>query len=198
MSFSLDFVWINEQYVIVMESFTTRVLYENIQDISPYYVDNYVIKPIQIFKNPFKNENDKIILCDLYYINYLTYPPELIISENNKRENFDTYMEKYSGRIFKITQTYVVVKNLFREHKQMCKYIGIDVFGKQNEYSIFAEKENVYNYVWMSRYILYQLSSTDIEWGELLLVTNEEEDITDKMINMDMAPIDELLNDMIL
>ena len=62
--------------------------------------------------------------------------------------------------------------------------MGIDILGRNGEYSIYTQKENVYNYVWMSRYILYNLSNYDIEFGELLLIT--EDDIINEFEKINM------------
>jgi len=190
----IDYVWVNEEYEISMESIHSDITYDTLFNIPPYCFDNIMIKPNQVFRNPFKSANDLIVLCDVYYVNNLTEPPEIILSEHNQRNAFNEYMSQYSGATFKISQKYNSVKNLFRQHKEMCNYIGIDVFGKPCEYSIFTEKENVYNYVWVSRYILFQL--TDIEWGELLLIPNMEEDISNKVKSMEMSCIDELFDTM--
>jgi hypothetical protein len=190
----IDYVWVNEEFEISMESIHSDITYDTLFNIPPYCFDNIMIKPNQVFRNPFKSANDLIVLCDVYYVNNLTEPPEIILSEHNQRNAFNEYMSQYSGATFKISQKYNSVKNLFRQHKEMCNYIGIDVFGKPCEYSIFTEKENVYNYVWVSRYILFQL--TDIEWGELLLIPNMEEDISNKVKSMEMSCIDELFDTM--
>tara|TARA_B110000977_G_scaffold192863_1_gene266993 strand:+ start:85 stop:672 length:588 start_codon:yes stop_codon:yes gene_type:complete len=174
----LDYVWVNEKYEIVSETLTYIKKYDKVEDIPSIYIENIMIKPNKIFKNPFKTDKDKIILCDLYYINMLTEPIELFISEKNKRKELDLFMKDYPNSSFKITQKYNINNNIFLEHKRLCKYIGIDIFARNGEYSIFTEKENVYNYVWLSRYILSKLSPLDIEFGELLLITNTEEDIT--------------------
>jgi len=192
----LDYVWVNEEYEISMESISSNILYDNINDIPPYCFDYSMIKPNQVFRNPFKSANDLIILCDVYYLNNLTEPPQIIISEHNQRKSFNDYMEQYPNKIFKITQKHD--KTLFRQHKQMCNYAGIDIFGRPCEYSIFTEKENVYNYVWVSRYILHQLSLGQVEWGELLLIPNTEEDIENKVKSLDMGCIDELFDTLIL
>jgi len=192
----LDYVWVNEEYEISMESISSNILYDNINDIPPYCFDYSMIKPNQVFRNPFKSANDLIILCDVYYLNNLTEPPQIIIAEHNQRKSFNDYMEQYPNKIFKITQKHD--KTLFRQHKQMCNYAGIDIFGRPCEYSIFTEKENVYNYVWVSRYILHQLSLGQVEWGELLLIPNTEEDIENKVKSLDMGCIDELFDTLIL
>tara|TARA_B110000503_G_C7153955_1_gene416411 strand:- start:1104 stop:1694 length:591 start_codon:yes stop_codon:yes gene_type:complete len=192
----LDYVWVNEEYEISMESISSNILYDNINDIPPYCFDYSMIKPNQVFRNPFKSANDLIILCDVYYLNNLTEPPQIIIAEHNQRKSFNDYMEQYPNKIFKITQKHD--KTLFRQHKQMCNYAGIDIFGRPCEYSIFTEKENVYNYVWVSRYILHQLSLGQVEWGELLLIPNTEEDIENKVKSLDMCCIDELFDTLIL
>lgn len=191
----LDYVWINEEYEITMQSIESEILYDtNIPYLSLSH--DMIVKPTQIFRNPFKSANDLIVLCDVYYVNNLSEPPEIVIADYNQRKSFNEYMEPYCGATFQITQKHN--KNLFREHKQMCNYIGIDVFARPNEYSIYTEKENVYNYVWVSRYILHQLSLGDVEWGELLLIPNMEEDIGNKVKSLDMSCIDELLDDMYL
>ena len=190
----LDYVWVNEDYEIRMESIESEIIYNNIPYLS--LSEEIIIKPNQQFRNPFKSANDLIVFCDVYYVNNLSDPPEIIIAEYNQRKSFDEYMEYHSGNTFQITQKHN--KNLFRQHKQMCNYIGIDIFARPNEYSIYTEKENVYNYVWVSRYILHQLSLGDIEWGELLLIPNMEEDIGNKVKSLDMSCIDELLDDMYL
>lgn len=192
----LDYVWVNEEYEISMESISSNILYDNINDIPPYCFDYSMIKPNQVFRNPFKSANDLIILCDVYYLNNLTEPPQIIIAEHNQRKSFNDYMEQYPNKIFKITQKHD--KTLFRQHKQMCNYAGIDIFGRPCEYSIFTEKENVYNYVWVSRYILHQLSLGQVEWGELLLIPNTDEDIENKVKSLDMGCIDELFDTLIL
>jgi hypothetical protein len=192
----LDYVWVNEEYEISMESISSNILYDNINDIPPYCFDYSMIKPNQVFRNPFKSANDLIILCDVYYLNNLTEPPQIIIAEHNQRKSFNDYMEQYPNKIFKITQKHD--KTLFRQHKQMCNYAGIDIFGRPCEYSIFTEKENVYNYVWVSRYILHQLSLGQVEWGELLLIPNTEEDIENNVKSLDMCCIDELFDTLIL
>ena len=78
----------------------------------------------------------------------------------------------------------------------MCNYVGVDVFGRPGEYSIYTSKENVYNYVWISRYILYQLSLEDIDWGDLLLVKNEEDELSNQVTQMEMNPLDQMLENM--
>jgi hypothetical protein len=188
----LDYVWVNEDYEITMQSIESEILYNTIPYLS--LSDDRIIKPNQQFRNPFKSANDLIVFCDVYYVNNLSDPPELIIADYNQRKSFDTYMEQYSGNTFQITQKHN--QSLFRQHKEMCNYIGLDVFARPNEYSIYTEKENVYNYVWISRYILHQLG--DVEWGELLLIPNMEEDIGNKVKSLDMSCIDELLDDMYL
>jgi hypothetical protein len=186
----LDYVWVNQDFEISMESISSEIL----NHIPPYCFDDVMIKPNQVFRNPFKSANDLIVLCDVYYVNNLTDPPEIIIAEHNQRKAFHDYMEQYPNKMFQISQKHD--KTLFREHKKMCNYAGIDIFGKPCEYSIFTEKENVYNYVWISRYILHQLSLGDVEWRELLLIPNSEEDIEHKVKSLDMSCIDELLDNM--
>ena len=156
-----------------------------------------MIKPNQLFKNPFKSQNDFIVICDVYSVNYLVHPPEIILAEHHQRKSFNDYMERFSETRFIIIQKYNDNKNLYRQHKQMCNYVGVDVFGRPGEYSIYTEKENVYNYVWISRYILYQLSLSDIEWGEeLLLVQNEEDELTNKVTQMEINPLNQILDNM--
>ena len=99
----LDYVWVNEEYEISMESISSNILYDNINDIPPYCFDYSMIKPNQVFRNPFKSANDLIILCDVYYLNNLTEPPQIIIAEHNQRKSFNDYMEQYPNKIFKIT-----------------------------------------------------------------------------------------------
>lgn len=191
MSKIIDYVWVNEEYLLVTESIES-----DLADIHPYCFDNIMIKPNQIFRNPFKSQNDLIALCDMYYINYYTEPHEIILAEHNQRKQFDQYMSNYSGEIFQINQKYNCSEALFRSHKDMCKYIGIDVFGKPCEYSIYTQRKNVYNYVWMSRYILYQLANEDIEWTELNLISSSEDDICENIQQLEVCSIDELFNSM--
>lgn len=191
MSRIIDYVWVNEDYILVTESIES-----DLADIKPYCFDNIMIKPNQIFNHPFKSQHDLIVLCDMYYVNYYTEPHEIILAEHNQRKQFDQYMSNYSGEIFQINQKYNYSTNIFRSHKDMCKYIGIDVFGKPCEFSIYTEKKNVYNYVWMSRYILYQLAKEDIEWTELNLISNGEKDICDDIQQLEVCSIDELFNSM--
>lgn len=192
---TLEYFWVDEDYELVMETFKTTIIYDNVNDIPPYYVDHCMIKPNQIFKHPFKNTYDLIVLCDLYYVNCLTEPPELIISEKNQRKQFNDFMNPYKSPLFKITQKYNNLKNIFLEHKKLCKYIGIDIFSRPYEYSIFTEKENVYNYVWVCRFILYKLTLADIQWGELLLVSNTEDDLSTHIKNMKVDNMEELFED---
>jgi len=196
MSQILDYVWVNEDYEIVMESISSIVYYNNVKDLPPYCSQDIMIKPNQLFKNPFKSSSDLIVLCDMYHINNLTEPPQIILAEQNQRKEFNDYMETYPSITFKISQTYNYVKNLFREHKQMCSYIGIDVFGKPSEYIIYTNKENVYNYVWVSRYVLYQLSLNKIEWHGLILSPNNDEEIVNKVKSLEVNSIDDLLDRM--
>jgi len=196
MSQILDYVWVNEDYEIVMESISSIVYYNNVKDLPPYCSQDIMIKPNQLFKNPFKSSGDLIVLCDMYHINNLTEPPQIILAEQNQRKEFNDYMETYPSITFKISQTYNYVKNLFREHKQMCSYIGIDVFGKPSEYIIYTNKENVYNYVWVSRYVLYQLSLNKIEWHGLILSPNNDEEIVNKVKSLEVNSIDDLLDRM--
>lgn len=192
-SYIMDFVWVNEEFEMVTESIHCDKVYHDVEAIPPYWYNNYMIKPNQLFKNPFKSQNDFIVICDVYYVNNLTHPPEIVIAEHHQRKSFHTYMERFSETQFKIIQTYNN-KQVYRLHKQMCNYVGVDVFGKPGEYSIYASKENVYNYVWISRYILSQLA--DIEWGDLLLVKNEEDELTNKVTQMEMNPLDKMLENM--
>ena len=180
---------------MVIESITCDKVYDCVDAIPPYWHNNFMIKPNQLFKNPFKSQNDFIVICDVYSVNYLVHPPEIILAEHHQRKPFNDYMERFSETSFIIIQKYNDNKNLYRQHKQMCNYVGVDVFGRPGEYSIYTEKENVYNYVWISRYILYQLSLSDIEWGEeLLLVNNEEDDITSKVKNIELNTIDDMFD----
>ena len=196
-SYIMDFVWINEEFEMVTESIHCDKVYHDVEAIPPYWYNNYMIKPNQLFKNPFKSQNDFIVICDVYSVNYLVHPPEILLAEHHQRKSFNDYMERFSETSFIIIQKYNDNKNLYRQHKQMCNYVGVDVFGKPGEYSIYASKENVYNYVWISRYILYQLSLSDIEWGEeLLLVKNEEDELTNKVTQMEMNPLDQMLENM--
>ena len=195
-SYIIDFVWVNEEFEIVTESIHCDKVYHDVEAIPPYWYNNYMIKPNQLFKNPFKSQNDFIVICDVYYVNNLIHPPEIVIAEHHQRKSFNTYMERFSETQFKIIQTYNN-KEVYRLHKKMCNYVGVDVFGRPGEYSIYTEKENVYNYVWISRYILYQLSLSDIEWGEeLLLVKNEEDELSNKVTQMEINPLDQMLENM--
>ena len=194
-SYIIDFVWVNEEFEMVIESITCDKVYDCVDAIPPYWHNNFMIKPNQLFKNPFKSQNDFIVICDVYSVNYLVHPPEIILAEHHQRKPFNDYMERFSETSFIIIQKYNDNKNLYRQHKQMCDYVGVDVFGRPGEYSIYTEKENVYNYVWICRYILYQLSLSDIEWGEeLLLVNNEEDDITSKVKNIELNTIDDMFD----
>lgn len=188
----LDYVWVNENYEIVTETLTCDIYYDKIEDVPPYYDEHYMIKPQQLFKNPFKTSKDLIILCDLYCVNYFIEPPEIMISDNHQRILFNNFMKDYYSPSFKITQKYKLHKNIFLEHKKICNYIGIDIFGRHGEYSIFTEKDNVYNYIWMSRYILYKLTDLPIEWSELLLVTNTEDDITNELDKINLKQLNPL------
>lgn len=192
----LDYVWVNEEYEIIMESMTSEVIYNNLNELPHYCFGTNMIKPTQVFKNPFKSHNDMIVLCDMYTVNNLTYPPQILLAEHNQRSSFDEYMESFPSEIFQITQAYKYTKNLFQEHKKMCKYVGVDVFGKPSEYTIYTNKENVYNYVWISRYILFQLSLTDIEWTCLKLSPNNEVDVSKQVKNMEITSIDDMLDGM--
>ena len=193
-SYIMDFVWVNEEFEMVTESIHCDKVYHDVEAIPPYWYNNYMIKPNQLFKNPFKSQNDFIVICDVYYVNNLIHPPEIVIAEHHQRKSFNTYMERFSETQFKIIQTYNN-KEVYRLHKQMCNYVGVDVFSRPGEYSIYASKENVYNYVWISRYILYQLA--DIEWGEeLLLVKNEEDELSNKVTQMEINPLDQMLENM--
>lgn len=186
MTHILDYVWVNEDYKIVMESIENDSC-----ELYPYWCENIMIKPKQSFKNPFRSESDLIVFCDMYYINNLKEPPEIIIAEHNQRNEFEHYMSSYEGDIFQIIQTYKNNRILFRKHKEMCSYMGIDMFSKPGEFKIYTEKKNVYNYIWITRYILYQISNEDIEWDELLLISNEEENITNsiKQMNVSTSPM---------
>ena len=196
-SYIIDFVWVNEEFEMVIESITCDKVYDCVDAIPPYWHNNFMIKPNQLFKNPFKSQNDFIVICDVYSVNYLVHPPEIILAEHHQRKPFNDYMERFSETRFIIIQKYNDNKNLYRQHKQMCNYVGVDVFGRPGEYSIYTEKENVYNYVWISRYILYQLSLSDIEWGEeLLLVQNEEDELTNKVTQMEINPLNQILDNM--
>ena len=196
-SYIMDFVWVNEEFELAIESITCDKVYDTIDSIPPYWYNNYMIKPNQLFKNPFKSQNDFIVICDVYSVNYLVHPPEILSAEHHQRKSFNDYMERFSETRFIIIQKYNDNKNLYRQHKQMCNYVGVDVFGRPGEYSIYTEKENVYNYVWISRYILYQLSLSDIEWGEeLLLVQNEEDELTNKVTQMEINPLNQILDNM--
>jgi hypothetical protein len=180
----LDYVWVNEKCELVTETLTYIKKYDKVEDMPPIYIENIMIKPNKMFKNPFKTDKHKIILCDLYYINTLTEPIELFISENNQRKELDLFMKDYPNSSFKISQKYNIKNDTFLEHKRLCKSMGIDILGRNGEYSIYTQKENVYNYVWMSRYILYNLSNYDIEFGELLLIT--EDDIINEFEKINM------------
>lgn len=192
-SYIMDFVWVNEEFEMVTESIHCDKVYHDVEAIPPYWYNNYMIKPNQLFKNPFKSQNDFIVICDVYYVNNLIHPPEIVVAQHHQRKSFHTYMEKFSETQFKIIQKYNN-KNVYRLHKQMCNYVGVDVFSRPGEYSIYASKENVYNYVWISRYILSQLA--DIEWGDLLLVKNEEDELSNKVTQMEMNPLDLMLENM--
>ena len=196
-SYIIDFVWVNEEFEMVIESITCDKVYDCVDAIPPYWHNNFMIKPNQLFKNPFKSQNDFIVICDVYSVNYLVHPPEILLAEHHQRKSFNDYMERFSETSFIIIQKYNDNKNLYRQHKQMCNYVGVDVFSRPGEYSIYASKENVYNYVWISRYILYQLSLSDIEWGEeLLLVKNEEDELSNKVTQMEINPLDQMLENM--
>lgn len=192
-SYIMDFVWVNEEFEMVTESIHCDKPYHDVEAIPPYWYNNYMIKPNQLFKNPFKSQNDYIVICDVYYLNNLVYPPEIVVAQHHQRNSFHKYMERFSETQFKIIQSYNN-KQVYRLHKQMCNYVGVDVFSRPGEYSIYASKENVYNYVWISRYILSQLA--DIEWGDLLLVKNEEDELTTKVTQMEMNPLDQMLENM--
>jgi len=116
----LDYVWVNEDYEIVKESIQMDAGYE--EKIPCYSYDNIIIKPTQIFRNPFKSVNDLIVLCDMYNVNPYTEPPEILIAEHNQRKEFNQYMEQYPNTTFQISQKYKHDKNIFRQHKEMCKY----------------------------------------------------------------------------
>jgi hypothetical protein len=193
---TLDYVWVNEECEICMNRITTTIFFNDLKDVPPYTYDNVYIKPKEIFKNPFLSNVDIIVFCDMYNINSYSHPCQLVIIEENQRARFEDYMDQYNEYVFKITEKYKVNKQVFREHKQLCAYIGIDIFCKPCEYSIYSEKKNIYNYVWMSRHILNQLSEYGVEWFDIKLVPNVEEDIIDNVKSMEVTSIDEMMNDL--
>jgi len=191
----LDYVWVNEEYEICSNRVVSALFYNNVRDIPQYTYEDICIKPHQLFKNPFLSSSDILVFCDMYRVNLYIYPNEKILSEQNQRNDFKEYMEKYTEPIFKITETYYGDQQAFRQHKQLCRYVGIDVFCKPCEYSIYSEKKNIYNYIWISRYILNQLSGGSVKWLDMTLVPNVEEDVTRQVKQLDVVCMDELFDD---
>tara|TARA_B110000114_G_scaffold153498_1_gene165796 strand:- start:199 stop:630 length:432 start_codon:yes stop_codon:yes gene_type:complete len=138
---------------------------------------------------------DLIVFCEVYDINYMCHPPQIHLNGQNKRKDFDEYMLESVGYNFKITQYYKSDKLLFKKHKELCKYMNIDLFSKPNEYSLYCTKEEAYNLVWVTRYILYIIyNEYDITLTELKLIPNVDGDIIQNMNSMDMSCIDELMD----
>jgi hypothetical protein len=186
----IDYVWINDLYEMETKSVIDTRMFHQIKDIPAYCIGDKLIQPRQLFRHPLKSQYDIIVLCDMVYINYDTEPAQISIPEQNQRNEFAIYMKQYSEPVFKIIQCYKSDTLLFRQHKQLCSHIGIDIFSKPGVYEIYTEKENVYNYVWMSRYMLYLLDD-QIEWTFLNLVPNVEEEIMNKVNELDMNTIDD-------
>lgn len=187
---TIVYIWVNDQCEIETATLTTIQMYSDIKDIPTYCFGDTFIKPHQMFRNPIKSQYDILLFCDLFYINRDSEPPQLSISEQNQRSEFAEYMEQYRAPVFKIIQSYKTEPSLFRQHKQLCAQIGIDTFSKPGVYEIYTEKENIYNYVWMSRYMLYLLD-IQVEWTYLNLVPNVEEEITNKVSELDVNTIDD-------
>jgi hypothetical protein len=104
-------------------------------------------------------------------------------------------MNEFASESFKITQYYQSDKLLFKQHKESCKYMNIDLFSKPNEYSLYCKKEDAYNLVWVTRYVLYMIyNDYDITLNELKLTPNVDSDIIQNMNSMDMSCIDELMD----
>lgn len=187
---TIDYIWVNDLYEMETATLTTIQMYSDIKDIPTYCIGDKFIKPRQMFRNPIKSQYDILLFCDMFYINRDSDPHQMSIPEQNQRNEFEIYMEQYREPVFKIIQSYKTETLLFRQHKQLCAQIGIDMFSKPGVYEIYTDKENIYNYVWMSRYILYLLDRK-VEWTFLNLVPNVEEEIMNKVSEMDMNTIDD-------
>ena len=193
----LDYIWINSEYEIELETITTTIFYNSIDKLPSFDKQNIVLKPVQMFPNPStQSPYDYIVFCDVYEVNRFCYPSQIHLSEQNRRKEFDQYMEQFASDSFKITQCYKADSLYFRQHKDYCKYMNIDIFSKPNEYSIYCKKKDAYNMVWITRYILYMFYDySDLVLTELKLISNVDEDITEHMKMMDMSCIDELMEE---
>ena len=191
----LDYVWVNNDCEIEYESISSTIIYSTLEQLPPIEKSNQLIKPVYIYINPFKSYMDLIVFCEVYDINYMCYPPQIHLNEQNKRNEFDIYMKEFASESFKITQYYQCDKLLFKQHKEACKHMNIDLFSKPNEYSLYCKKEDAYNLVWVTRYILYMIyNDYDITLTELKLTPNVDSDIIQNMNSMDMSCIDEIMD----
>jgi len=181
----LDYIWINDEYEIKTFSIVSDVIHNNIDNISDYYIENKLIKPYQMFNNPFRTNMDRLILCDTYNILENAY---ILLCPNNKRKELSDNMDTYEGTEFKLTQTFMCEKTNIKLYKEMCKYVGIDIKVKPFEYSIYSNRNHIYSCVLISRYILINLFiGYPVYFLELTLIPDEVDDLVSDVTKMGVS-----------
>ena len=161
----IDYVWVDESYTLNCNVFYCE---EIVDEIPLKQVKHYLLKPIKQYKNPFKQENDLIVFCQVYYTNHIKI-------ESSKLSEFNTFIDEFNDIV-------VVAKYNNKEIndnlKKCFRYMNINAFISKEEVTLNTEKDNIYCDIWMCKYLIKTLLNQDDDnCAEILLYDNVLENV---------------------
>lgn len=176
------YIWVNSNGIFQEKHF---VFDKNNYNLFPDWKvhDKFILVPIITVKDPFnRDENHRLIYCDLYHI----INGERFLDDANKRDDFMTFInfkdkceiiQTYELYIDTITQDKIIsIQNpVYEKLREYCSYTGMYISSCEDSYSLICYN-NVYETVWISRYILHRLviiANLTLYFTELALVNTE-------------------------
>jgi len=153
----VEYIWIDKQ----IQS-KTRVIYEIVYDLFDIpnltinrLGDEIIIKPIKLFKCPFRKSPNLIVLCD-------TYTSSMVPLNNNYRYDAIIVFDKYINQNpwFSFEQEYDANVDAAEEHLQACLYAEIKISSSDSKMFGVGPLEGIdaADQLWMARFIMEKIA----------------------------------------
>lgn len=166
----------------------TMMIATTIDEIPLYYIEDDVtfirLNPCFIYKDPFSvNHYDILVLCDTYYMNRLI-EGDYELCEINREGSIKQFLDQFPQHSLVLTQKMNMdMSIILGAFNDCCRYIGIDIRSRANEYTIYTTRDTLYQEVWMSRFIMNTICEKNnlrlVTYEDVILIPNQEEDLSD-------------------
>lgn len=177
----VTYIWNNEYGGLTTERIIYNTVITELTGVPFYMVDKFQIIPYDMFPDPFNDDGDLLVPCEVYLADNMGIFTVCI----DKRREFDEYVESNVTPDTYISQEYTCSRMIFAHMRRVCNKIGIDMFATPTVYNIYTDHKRFYGSVWVSRYILYTLAGlAEVSLGGLWLIKDIDDNMSSSLDNV--------------